>query len=127
MKRHESLIPEILDVLTAFGKENLEDLFEVYLRRQLPEGHGFYKFTHSYLGQLVTNPLTKQYIEQNKVLAGWIERAVRFAEIKASNSTETNIYSTFMLVDLWISFDNKIEKIIPHAKERIFGSFEAIV
>lgn len=53
MKRHESLYEEIIGLMTLVSRDNLEDLFNVELRRFLPAGHGFFKMTHQYLKVLL--------------------------------------------------------------------------
>ena len=63
-----NLTKDMLDVLTIYGKENIQEMLEIHIRKNLPEGHGFLKFTHQYIQELLTNELTLGYMEQGDIL-----------------------------------------------------------
>lgn len=127
MKRHPDLGIEMLEIITAFGKENIEDILEIHIRKHLPEGYGFFKFTHEYIDVLITNKLTLEYIETKGVIKKWVNRAIKCLDLHADNSINTTIYATFLLINLWHKFDERLETIVKGAKERIFEKFDYIV
>jgi hypothetical protein len=62
IKRHETLYEEVIGLMTLISRENLEDLFNIELKRFLPEGYGFFKMTHQYLKVLLKDPQLEQVL-----------------------------------------------------------------
>lgn len=63
IKRHEGLYKDLIGLMTMVARENLEDLFNVELRRYLPQGYGFFKITHEYLKALMAETITADSLE----------------------------------------------------------------
>lgn len=62
------LYQELIGLMTLIARENLEDLFNIELRRYLPQGYGFFKITHEYLKALMADTLTADSLEVKQSL-----------------------------------------------------------
>lgn len=68
IKRHDTLYNDLICLMTLIARENLEDLFNIELRRYLPQGYGFFKITHEYLKVLMADTLTADSLEVGSML-----------------------------------------------------------